>query len=218
MLSEPCNPVWCMARVAALLSPYYDKATPQAVREIEAEDWLAELRGYPQWAIERAVRWWKSHDNPRRRQRPIEGDISARCIIELRGIRAIPALVQRRIDGKYHEPEPEVRRIDRERAAEIMAEIGVGSRRMENCGNARGSAILGTSAMDAVARINAISPAPLSWQDVQSVPAVMALVEALQFYGDAGKYHAPFTGGLGDLYFDSGEKARDALCAIGAKP
>jgi hypothetical protein len=93
-LSAPCNPTWCMARVAALLSPYYDKATPQAVREIEAEDWLEALAEYPQWAIERAVRWWKSADNADRRRRPMEGDIAARCVVEMRGIKAVPAIVR----------------------------------------------------------------------------------------------------------------------------
>ena len=38
-LMVPVEPVWCLARVAALLSPYYEKETPQAVREMEAEDW-----------------------------------------------------------------------------------------------------------------------------------------------------------------------------------
>ncbi len=37
------------------------------------------------------------------------------------------------------------------------------------------------------------------------------LVEALKFYADPGDYKAPFTGGLGKLYFDCGENARTAL-------
>ena len=100
-LSEPCSPVWCMARVAALLDPYYDKDTPQAVRKMMAEDWLVELEAYPQWAIERAVRWWKSAENADRRKKPLEGDIAARCKVEMRGIGSLPELMARKVQGRY---------------------------------------------------------------------------------------------------------------------
>ena len=102
-LTEPCDETWCMARVAALLSPYYDKGTPEGVRRMEAEDWLEALAEYPQWAIERAVRWWKSADNADRRKKPLEGDIAARCKVEMRGIGAVPGLLQRKRDGAYRE-------------------------------------------------------------------------------------------------------------------
>jgi hypothetical protein len=88
ILTHRADPVWVMARVAALLLPYYEKETPQAVREMEAEDWAECLTAYPQWAIEKAVRWWKSGDNPRRSKRPIEGDIEARIFEEMAVIRA----------------------------------------------------------------------------------------------------------------------------------
>ena len=77
-----------MARIAALLVPYYEKDTPQAIRNMEAEDWAAELGNHPQWVVERAVRWWKSEANPDRRKRPLEGDISARCKRETDAVRA----------------------------------------------------------------------------------------------------------------------------------
>lgn len=82
-LCQPAHSTWVMARVAALLEPYFDKGTPQAIKEIEAEDWAEALCDYPQWAIQRAVRWWKSGDNPKRRQRPVEGDIAARVKLEM---------------------------------------------------------------------------------------------------------------------------------------
>lgn len=45
-----------------------------------------------------------------------------------------------------------------------------------------------------------------------SLRAVNAdLLEALAFYADPGDYKAPFTGGLGSLYFDCGGKARAAI-------
>jgi hypothetical protein len=118
-----------MARVAALLSPYYDKSTPQGIREMEAEDWLVELRPYPQWAIERAVRWWKSAENERRARRPVEGDISARCKVEMRGFQSVPDLIRRgfRAGGP---PPADPPRVSKEAAAAIMAAAGYGPRKM----------------------------------------------------------------------------------------
>jgi hypothetical protein len=77
-----------MARVLALLNPYFDKDTPQAIREIEAEDWASALSAYPYWAIEKAARWWKSDENPDRRKRPLEGDLVARTKREMDAVSA----------------------------------------------------------------------------------------------------------------------------------
>lgn len=87
-MTVPADMTWMMARIAALLSPYYEKEVPQGVRRIEAEDWAVALAEFPKWAIERSVRWWKSADNPNRRKRPLEGDIAARCKSEMEPIRA----------------------------------------------------------------------------------------------------------------------------------
>ncbi|ARC89988.1 hypothetical protein [Rhodovulum sp. MB263] len=87
-LSRPGDPVRTMARVGALLTPYFDRETPRALREIEMEDWADALADFPDWAIERAAKWWKSADNPQRRKRPLEGDIAERCRIEMRAVRA----------------------------------------------------------------------------------------------------------------------------------
>ena len=126
-LSEPANPAWIMARVAALLNPYYDKDTPAAVRRMEAEDWLEALAEYPQWAVERAVRWWKSEANADRRKRPIEGDIAARCRVEMRGIGALPELLDRKRRGQYIEAnsQPERQRISAKQAQAILRAAGV---------------------------------------------------------------------------------------------
>lgn len=124
-LMEPVDPVWCLARIAALLSPYYEKETPQAVREMEAEDWREALAEYPRWAIERSVRWWKSADNPDRRKRPLEGDIAARCRIEMGGVPSAVKLLELRRNGpdltKKEEPRE---RISKEKAAELLREAG----------------------------------------------------------------------------------------------
>lgn len=131
-LSEPASPVWIMARVAALLSPYYDKDTPRAVREMEAEDWLEALAQYPQWAIERAVRFWKSADNADRRKKPLEGDIAARCKVEMRGIGALPDLLSRKRDGRFIGSEPQRDPpVSRDTAQEIMRAAGFAPRKMD---------------------------------------------------------------------------------------
>ena len=133
-MTEPCNSTWCMARVAALLSPYYDKNTAQAVREIEAEDWLEALAPYPQWAIERAVRWWKSADNADRRKKPLEGDISARCKVEMRGIGSLPEIMNRKATGRWIETEPPREKTTPEQrksmANEVLAKAGFTPKRM----------------------------------------------------------------------------------------
>jgi hypothetical protein len=122
--------VWISARVAALLSPYYEKDIPQAVRKMEAEDWEQALSGFPQWAIERAVRWWKSDANTDRRKRPLEGDIVARCRVEMDGVASASKVLEMKQRGIEHKPEPR-ERLTADRAAEIMRDVGFGVKRME---------------------------------------------------------------------------------------
>ena len=122
--------VWISARVAALLSPYYEKDIPQAVRKMEAEDWEQALSGFPQWAIERAVRWWKSDANTDRRKRPLEGDIVARCRVEMDGVASASKVLEMKQRGIEHKPEPR-ERLSADRAAEIMRDVGFGVKRME---------------------------------------------------------------------------------------
>lgn len=78
-LSVPADPAWLMARVAALLAPYYAGNVPEGVRKIEASDWMASLRDLPAWSIDKACRWWKGVDNPQRAKKPVEGDIRAQA-------------------------------------------------------------------------------------------------------------------------------------------
>ena len=129
-LMAPCSGVWISARVAALLSPYYEKDIPQAVRKMEAEDWEIALRGFPKWAIERAVRWWKSDANPDRRKRPIEGDIAARCWVEMNGVPSAYKVLEMKQRGSDYKVEPR-ERLTAERAGEILAEAGFAPRRMD---------------------------------------------------------------------------------------
>lgn len=123
-LSEPAHPSWILARVASLLLPYYEKDTPQAVREMEAEDWLESLGDLPQWSIDRSVRWWKGADNPDRRKRPLEGDIAGRASMLAGNVRAVPVIVARKRDSERALPPLPRERVSKERAAEIRAEVG----------------------------------------------------------------------------------------------
>ncbi len=95
VVSHPAQPEWIMARIASLLNPYYEREAPHAVRVMEAEDWAEALTTFPQWAIDKAVRWWKSADNPNRRKRPMEGDIAARVKIEMDAVNAARIMLNR---------------------------------------------------------------------------------------------------------------------------
>lgn len=122
-LSYPSDPVRTMARAAALLDPYYDKGTPQSIREIEMEDWADALADFPDWAIERAAKWWKGADNPQRRKRPLEGDIAARCKVEMMAVRAAEIRERSGWTG-FSSSQETAERISPERASEILREAG----------------------------------------------------------------------------------------------
>lgn len=118
---------WLAARVASLLSPYYEKDTPQGVRVMEAEDWVVCLSGSPRWAIDAAARWWKGPENERRHRRPMEGDIAARVAIEMDAVRAARIKIAAFDAGLAALPkptEPTRAPVTAERAAEIMAAAG----------------------------------------------------------------------------------------------
>jgi hypothetical protein len=129
-LMTPADGVWILVRVSALLNPYYDKNTPEVVKKMEAQDWFYSLKDFPQWAIERAVRWWKSDANTDRRKRPLEGDIVARCRVEMDGVASASKVLEMMQRGAEHKPEVR-ERLTADRAAEIMRDVGFGVKRME---------------------------------------------------------------------------------------
>ncbi len=94
-----------------------------------ADDWNAELQGAPSWAIQNACRWWMSADNDKRRQKPMPGDISARCKIEL-GVVKIAELALRRFEGGGYSQQPAEQPCDPATAAEIVALAGYAAKRM----------------------------------------------------------------------------------------
>ena len=124
-LSDPAPREWTMARVASLLMSYYAADVGEAMVSMMAEDWAEALKDHPQWAITKAVRWWKSSDNPKRNIRPVEGDIQRRCEIE-EGILKVGKLACRRFRNGVLPIKPDEHRkpIDAKRAAQIMAEVG----------------------------------------------------------------------------------------------
>lgn len=124
-LSEPAPRNWTMARVASLLTSYYAADVGEGMVAMMAEDWAEAMKGYPQWAINKAVRWWKSADNPKRHIRPVEGDIQARIRVEM-GILSVGKLACRRFRDGVTPIKPDEKRvpIDAKRAAQIMAEAG----------------------------------------------------------------------------------------------
>ena len=122
-LTVPANPAWLMARVASLLSAYYEKNTPQAVREMEAEDWADTLAEYPAWAINKAVRWWKGPLNENRHRRPIEGDIAARAAREMDAVGAARIVLRSGVSLSEQVEQPR-KRVSKEAAAEILGEAG----------------------------------------------------------------------------------------------
>ena len=132
-LKRPADPAWMMARVAALLLPYYTSDVPHGVRMMEAEDWAEALAKYPEWAITKAVRWWKSAENERRRQKPVEGDIAARADLEMAVVRLAERAVARFDAGErpkeQTEPPPERQRVDPARANAILQAAGFAPKR-----------------------------------------------------------------------------------------
>ena len=90
---------WLMGRIATLQAQYYTSALPEHFQEAIADDWYHELRDYPAWAIAKAVRWWMSSKNDKRRYKPVAGDIGERARIEM-GIVSVARSAVRRFDAK----------------------------------------------------------------------------------------------------------------------
>jgi hypothetical protein len=130
-----------MARVLALLTPYFTASVPEGVRRMEAEDWRAALGEWPQWAVEKACRWWKSDANPDHRRKPIEGDIVERVRFEM-GILSFAAMKVREFDAGYEKrhatPEP-----SRPTPAEMERRRQFAQATMERLGYARAAPATG---------------------------------------------------------------------------
>lgn len=82
-LDTKADPEWVAGCVYTLLMEYYVKELPEHVAAMQAKRWFAELKSYPAWAIDAACIWWLSKNNPKRGKKPVPGDISARCDVEV---------------------------------------------------------------------------------------------------------------------------------------
>lgn len=77
------DPRWVAQRVVKFLAGHYFVVEmADQVAEQLGVDWVRELQGLPDWAIEAAFAWWISRHNPKREKKPLPGDISARALIE----------------------------------------------------------------------------------------------------------------------------------------
>lgn len=81
-LGIPASERWIGQRVVVLLTHYFVANSHPDALEAVANDWIRELRGYPEWAIDAACEWWLSRHNSKRHKKPLPGDISARAHIE----------------------------------------------------------------------------------------------------------------------------------------
>ena len=115
-LTHPADRTWLLARIASLLSPYFEKDTPIGVREMEADDWAQALGKYPRWAINNAVFWWKSSDNPNRRKTPMHGDIEDRVKSEMGVVKLALIKANQPAPTPQEQPEPEEKITDSQRA------------------------------------------------------------------------------------------------------
>lgn len=77
-----------------MLSEYFVALSRSGVSEQVGDIWIGELAPYPLWSIHNATRWWLSKDNDNRRKKPLPGDISDRCEVEMMLVR----IAQRRVD------------------------------------------------------------------------------------------------------------------------
>ncbi|MDO6458872.1 hypothetical protein Q4494_17455 [Celeribacter halophilus] len=93
-IGTPANKKWIAQRVAVLLAHYFIVDGHPAVMEAVAADWIRELEGYPEWAIEAACEWWLSRYNPKCHQKPLPGAISSRAHIDSAMISAAKSLCQ----------------------------------------------------------------------------------------------------------------------------
>ena len=136
-LSQPANGQWVMARVASLLVDYYAPDVPASIISMAAADWADELGCFPDWAIDRAVRWWKSAENPDRRKKPLPGDIAIRARNIMGPVfvaeRAVLLFDQGKVPWVPPKPyEPPDRETGKRDGTAILQAAGFGVRKMEH--------------------------------------------------------------------------------------
>ena len=124
--SKPAPKKWIIGRIAALLLQYFQGEISERMMRVIADDWCREMQDFPAWAIAKSVRWWTGRDNPDRRKKPMPGDIAERAQRELGPIFAAKSAIRRFDQGVVLRiEEAPAERMSKERAEEIMDEVGV---------------------------------------------------------------------------------------------
>lgn len=98
-LRVPASEEWISGRVGTLLVHYFVSAMPPQMMAKVAEDWIVQLEGSPEWAIEAACQWWLGAANPDVRKKPLPGEIAKLVRSELGKIRIAKMAVERFKDG-----------------------------------------------------------------------------------------------------------------------
>lgn len=101
---------------------------PDKVMAAIAEDWVQELSDYPEWALQKAFRWWIGRENEKRRQKPVPGDISDRAYVEMSIVRA--AKIKARLVNAAPVREAADPPATPEQAAEILKDVGFSPKRV----------------------------------------------------------------------------------------
>lgn len=109
--------------VRTVLSAYFQPHEAEEIKAAQLAWWCDELQDWTQEQVLWALRQW-NRDNPR--LRPTPGDIVSVCK-KARGKKIAATLPKQ-------EPEPERKRVDRERAAEILAQAGYAPKRFGAAG------------------------------------------------------------------------------------
>jgi len=125
MISEltiPATRKWISGRAATTLAQYFTSPMPDAIMAEIAKDWAEELQDYPEWALQKAFRWWTGRGNQKRRQKPVPGDISERAHIELSIVRAAEIEARNARTVSRRDDEPPTERVRPEVAQAIVAE------------------------------------------------------------------------------------------------
>ena len=107
--------------VETVLTGYWQDNLPPSLRAAVLADWCDELQDWRPEQVQAALRMWR-RDNPDKRPNP--GHIS-RLLKAERG-KAVVA----RMQAQARAPQPEPPRVSKERAAELMAQVGFVAKRM----------------------------------------------------------------------------------------
>lgn len=128
-VSQPATASWIAGRVATMLVQYYTAPLPQEMTERIADDWNRALSKYPAWAISEACHWWMGEKNEKRRQKPMPGDIAARCGVEMvnvtRGRMAVwnwDREEPQRLEAKRRAEAPKISKEERAESDRILKE------------------------------------------------------------------------------------------------